>query len=165
MKLRKDVSSFLPARSLLCFVGILRNILNSYVLYLLLTRILRFATVRKPDRYTFTCKWIHYAAVPQIYFSKSTIYRSTLSQYAIFTPNEAVCIFWLYSGYICKIRIQTVCMAIHVADQRLYKIYTFTCMMYTTRVAQTTAIFFSSDTWMMTLNILYTLYLTNGNWT
>ena len=147
-------------------MGILRNILNSYVLYLLLTRILRFATVRKPDRYTFTCKWIHYAAVPQIYFSKSTIYRSTLSQYAIFTPNEAVCIFWLYSGYICKIRIQTVCMAIHVADQRLYKIYTFTCMMYTTRVAQTTAIFFfSSDTWMMTLNILYTLYLTNGNWT
>ena len=61
LKLRKDNSNFLPARSSLCFVGISRNILNSYVLYLLITTILRFANVRKHDRYIFTCKWIHNA--------------------------------------------------------------------------------------------------------
>ena len=102
LKLREDNSKFLPARSSLCYVWILRhiplwlkpapapspidnrrkglvsirlrNILNTYVLYLLKTTILRFAIVRKSDRYT---EFIM-PAVLHIYF-KSTINRSTLS--------------------------------------------------------------------------------------
>ena len=75
LKLREDNSNFL---AVLCG----DYILSSYVLYLLLTRILRVAIVRKRDRYTFN---LHVNAfimpiVLQIYFPKTTVNHSTLSK-------------------------------------------------------------------------------------
>ena len=148
LKLREDNSEFLHARSSLCYR------------HLLITTISRFAIVRKSDILVY---YLHVnefimPAVLQIYI-KSTINRSILSKIIPlimrFIPliKRCLCIFLVISRVYSQSWIQSVGMTIHT-----YTRYT-QLMVYTTRVPLTTASFCSI------MYTLYTLFLTNKNWT
>ena len=118
----------------------LRNIVNIYVLYLLITTISRFAIVRKSDIYLHINEFIM-PVVVQIYI-KSTINSSILSKsiplIMRFIPliKRCLCIFLLISRVYLQSWIQSVGMTMQTYTR-------FTqLMVYTTRVALTTASFF-----------------------
>ena len=74
-----------------------------FLLYQLITTILWLTIVRKPDGYTFTCKWIHYARCTSnllLINDKSQYFVSNHTiNYVIYTDSYISCVV-IFFGYI-----------------------------------------------------------------